>query len=797
MASLLYPCSSVALCVAATLQAMPNGHPLNPVGHTYDSCPSMVIAVDGSEWFAWHAYQSGRDQVRVRKVVADGSVSVDATLSTGHVNGPPALAAGADGSVWVFWSNYDEGRWRIIAREIRGDSVQEPVTLSSTAGDAVHPSAISSDHGSMIAVWTCRKNGRFVIQSSTLRRGQWGPTYDVSRATYDAYRPVVAAAQSDVWVFWDQYHRGNYEVVGRRISPRLGATGRVSPNDEYCLKPTAIGTAQGIYVAWLQKQDVVGGPGVVSQLHTLHAAVRRGAAWVPISENEPAAELTHGLMAKIEPQVVPTGGYLGRRTAPMWIHDRQHAWLLWERKTDHQGSTAFVSGDLLACRIDADEWDEPVVLYRGMVDYHVAHPRRPRHGRALVAASNVPTLHRRQYRRAEISLRKTSAFQQDEWTGWRPVTLPIPGELKERRALRVGEKKFELYWADLHCHSSLSADAEGEPDELLHYARDRARVDVVLFSNNDFYIVPMTQREYEWGNTLARAMTRPGEFLALQGYEWTSRIPGTPDAGLADPGNWTHPYQNRSTPNHRTVIYPDSGGPIVRFTEVGNDIRALHEVVARSQGLTLTQHARFEPTGHDVEVAMEVTAGWGRYIARHPSSFHEPLNRGRRLGFVANGDSHRRAPGLSGALTGIYAEELTVPAVLDALRQRRCFATDGSRIFVDARGESDRGSAFMGGQLTSHARRVSHSLTAIGTRVIETATLVRNGTDLKRFAGNGTRELRVAYNDSDLEPGRYWYYWRVAQERPAPPLSGNLMSAFGHLAWSSPLTVDVISVQPK
>ena len=44
-----------------------------------------------------------------------------------------------------------------------------------------------------------------------------------------------------------------------------------------------------------------------------------------------------------------------------------------------------------------------------------------------------------------------------------------------------------LFWADTHCHSVLSADAEGELDELAAFGRDIAGLDIMAIVDNDYY----------------------------------------------------------------------------------------------------------------------------------------------------------------------------------------------------------------------------------------------------------------------------------------------------------------------
>ena len=178
---------------------------------------------------------------------------------------------------------------------------------------------------------------------------------------------------------------------------------------------------------------------------------------------------------------------------------------------------------------------------------------------------------------------------------------------------------------------------------------------------------------------------------------------------------------------------------------------------------------------------MELVSGWGNYIARRPRSFYDALNRGARYACVANGDTHRRAPGLSGGLTAIFADELTAEAILEALRQRRCYATSGSRIFLDSRANG----RFMGQSVQAVGHKITLTLNAIGTRPITSVTLIRNGEEVKTFPAPGGCEIRVSYEDSFLAPGRHWYLWRVSQRPAAPALPGNVSVAHGHLAWSS------------
>lgn len=779
---------AAALVLGSSLPATAQetiSQPLNSAGTAYDSHVSGAIGSDGRTWIAWHSYEKGQDTIQAAAFQGSRATVPPVTLSQNSATCSPPSLTSTIGATWVVWSEQVENRWRVVGRRFYEGRWHPLVAISAADSDAIYPTSAAFPDGSVLVTWSDRREARSRIRGRLFQGERWNDPFAISSPRSDAFRPRVASLPTgQTWAFWDVYAKGHYAVRGRRILPEPGPIEQVSPSGQHCLKPVPLGASRGLFVAWLRKTDVLGGPGIISQFHTLHVGQRIDGEWVEVraqAGSTIAAELTQGLMAQVSPAIVPTGGYLGQRTQPMLVESAAGVWLLWERKADHRGRTWQVKGDLLARPIERRQWGETRTLHSGLVDYHLLETDEPAGHQLSLLASELPRQERRLYRRVECDLTTTADFAQESWEGWFPIELPVDEEVTPRKKITAQGQPYQLYWADLHCHSGLTADAEGEPDELMVYARDRARLDIVTFTNNDFiYDVPLTQYEFALSNYFARVFTQ-SEFLALPGFEWTSRIPGVLGALVSDRGNWTPPYQNRSFPNHRSVIYPSSGGPLLHYPEVENDIGRLHQAVARAGGITLTQHDAFEVRDSPVDVAMELTSGWSRYIQTHPKLFHAPLDQGQRLGFVACGDTHRRAPGLSGALTAIYARELTSEAVLEALRERRCYATSGSRIFVDARANE----TLMGSAVVAQDGEVTLTLQVEGTRPILSATLVRDGREVKEYTGTGSSSLGAHFTDRQPS-GTHWYYWRIAQTPETPDLPGNLNPAWGHLAWSSP-----------
>ncbi len=754
---------------------------INAEGCSYDSQPSFAVLPDGATWLAWKAYYRGQERVLARRL-RSGQPGPVIELAPAGVHDAPHVVAAGRRSAWIFWSTRPKDRWQIVGRCLHDGDWQPRVALSSTKDDALHPAAAIAPDGRTVLAFCAYREGRFQIRLRTRRNDTWGRAETISDTQHDAFRPTVAAGPGeDVWVFWDTYAEGDYAVMGRRILPQRGQPERISTPGGNCLKPVAVASDKsGLCVAWLRSVDVVGGEGAIDQWHTLRMAVRRDGRWRLVEDKTgkpDAAILTHGLLARMKPKPGPIWGYMGRRRQPMLLESNDGVWLLWERKSTRDGPTTKTTGQLIGRRYRNGRWDAPVVLHQGLVDYHMACDASTADRTVPVVASQLPRKHRRIYHHLFVGLDGGARLQQAVWTGWRPVKLPLETAVP-RHTIRVDGKTYKLYWADTHCHSGLSADAEGEPDELLHYARDRARLDLVVIQENDeIYNCPLTESEYALGGFFSRCFSHRDRFLALPGFEWTQRYPKEPGADPADYIGW--PWDG-TFPNHRTVIYPPAGGPIVRWTEVGNDVARLYEAVERAGGVMHTQHPTWVLAPRACELAIEVTSGWGIYI-RNPARVHKALNAGFRVGFVGTSDSHRRNPGLGGGLTGIYAESLTSEAILDAYRRRRVFATNGSHLILDAR---LNGRPM--GECVEGARPVRLSLLAKGTRPIVRATLIRDGRTLQTFDGTGATTLKVEHRDEGASVGKHWYYWRVAQQGRSPQYPSNVKVARGHLAWSTP-----------
>ena len=157
----------------------------------------------------------------------------------------------------------------------------------------------------------------------------------------------------------------------------------------------------------------------------------------------------------------------------------------------------------------------------------------------------------------------------------------------------------------------------------------------------------------------------------------------------------------------------------------------------------------------------------------------DALDRGRRYGFVGSGDRHDGHPGLaqrkpvSGGLAGILSEELTRAGVLEALRTRRVYATNGPRILLRV----TLGGGSMGSVLPAPPdTRAELSVRVVSPGRLERVDLVHNGVVSELVAAEGRRDVAFEGPLENLRPGDYVYVRAVQKD--------------GGAAWASPIYVD-------
>ena len=351
-----------------------------------------------------------------------------------------------------------------------------------------------------------------------------------------------------------------------------------------------------------------------------------------------------------------------------------------------------------------------------------------------------------------------------------------PGGLRaESNPIVVSAEAPRVLWADLHGHSHLS-DGTGTPADYFTYARDVAALDVAALTDHDHWGILTLDEEPTFWETIRAATARfhaPGRFVTLLGYEWTSWIYG-----------------------HRHVLYFEDEGDVLSSIDPRYESpRQLWEALAGRRAMTFAHHSAGGPIPTDwtippdpvLEPITEIASVHGsseaqdtpsRIYAAIPGNFvRDALDRGYRLGFVGSGDSHDGHPGLAhlaspaGGVAAIIADEATRPAILQALRARRTYATNGPRILLQvALGAHPMGSTIAAPDDDTLIARV------VAVNPLARIDVIRSGAVAASFRGDGARESAVQHKLADLRSGEYVYVRAVQHD--------------GGAAWSSPIFIE-------
>lgn len=246
--------------------------------------------------------------------------------------------------------------------------------------------------------------------------------------------------------------------------------------------------------------------------------------------------------------------------------------------------------------------------------------------------------------------------------------------------MRVEAQPLLPYWGDLHGQSEETCGTNTAL-EYFQYARDKAFVDIVGHQGNDFEI---TESFWKHLNQLTREFNRPGQFVAIPGYEWSG------NTGMGGDRNVF--FANEDEAMHRSshVLVQDRRGANTDchtakdlFSALaGRDVVTVAHVGGRYADIRIAHDGR-------VERSVEIHSMWGTF----EWLLHDALELGYRVGIVCNSDDHKgrqgaASPGAAmfgavGGLTCFLAPALDRRSVFEAMRRRHHYGTTGTRLHLD------------------------------------------------------------------------------------------------------------------
>ena len=346
----------------------------------------------------------------------------------------------------------------------------------------------------------------------------------------------------------------------------------------------------------------------------------------------------------------------------------------------------------------------------------------------------------------------------------------------------------KIYFGDMHVMTGACAPSlYGDTESALKYARDVFGLDFTSVTNWN------PEQSWPADSELFKKYNNDHEFVTLPGYE------------------------NGLRTGHKNVYFPGEDTPV----RPARTYEELFELLADRECLVISHHSnttsesdpeqswgpvQLDSINPKYERLIEICQNRGSFevdqvggevsFGGYGSSVRDFLAAGLRLGFVGGTDTHRGRPGsplshqsgldagenVTGGITGVLCDELTRPAIWEALKARRCYATTSVRILL----HFDVNGLMMGRdvQLTKESRKDFESRTirvkAAGTYPIDRIVIVRNGEEVHTRSIDAI-ECEVEWDDEQslsdvLDPKMkgVYYYAKVYQHD-------------GNMAWASPV----------
>lgn len=709
----------------------------------------------------------------------------------------PTIAVDGKGIVWVIWSQNLKGNWDLLARRFdpKSKTWSRIERLTTDEGADINAVAVRSSSGRVWLAWQGWRDGNFDILAMTLGERKVKPLRVGSEDANEWSPSIAADSKGNLFVAFDTYEAGNYDVrlwVINETSPDTKRVFAITQSPLFEASATVACDLQDrVWVAWEERganwgkdtgayyRDKGGNPGTT--LYNSGARVRV-ACWQNGQLLYPA-DVTANMPQRLR----------NFNSYPRLAVDRGgRVWLCFRHREGWRGRAGTHWQSYLTS-YDGNRWTTPIpVIYSdnlldnrpalvGLTTGHLlvvySGDGRYRYAGPLGVVNNALYA---AFLRFEVSnqpvLSEAMPFTVPEEV--KPVHPTEEQDISRLRAfkLTLAGKTYTLMRGEFHRHTEISADGggDGSLEDMWRYALDAANLDWIGNGDHD----NGSGREYTWWLTQKTTdiFHHPPKFVPMFSYERSVAYPsGHRNVMFAQRGVRT------LTRHPDTKGTPEKGAPdtqmLYRYlrqfdgicavhtsaTDMGTDWRDNHPVVEPVVEIYQGCRQNYEYLGapRSATKAEESIGGW------QPAGFvWEAFKKGIKLGYQASSDhiSTHISYGIA------FVERRTRSDLLNAFKRRHVYAATDNILLVVTCGEHLMGDEF------SVKEPPTLDIFVVGTAPIARLHIIKDfkhvyTTEPKR------REVKLRWQDNDVRKGRTsWYYVRVEQED-------------GQLAWSSPMWI--------
>lgn len=341
----------------------------------------------------------------------------------------------------------------------------------------------------------------------------------------------------------------------------------------------------------------------------------------------------------------------------------------------------------------------------------------------------------------------------------------------------TGQHGPALFWGDTQGQTGETVGA-GSLAQFFEYARDAVQLDFVTHSANDFQV---ERDSYAQVLEMTDSYTLDGSFVAFGGFEWSGNTPTGGDHNVLYADNAAAPLLRSSH-----ALLDDLSDVDTDCATIGDVYRVLRgeNIDAVTVAHVGGRLANLDLIETDITPVLEMTSvhGWFEWFAL------DALRRGLIVGLIAASDDHSGRPGGSfpslpvfgvrSGLAAVRANELSRRGILEALRQRNCYATTGERMVLTVTAGDHR----MGESWESVTAPIV-DVTVAGTSAIESIEIINADAVLAAWRPDtelSDRQLRVSWRGARDKNRTRVQDWNGHLEIAGAEIQGSRTWAFDH-----------------
>ena len=179
------------------------------------------VAAHGDDLFvAWTAYHDEANLVYLAHRRGNSWKTYRVSQAWGDYSGS-AVTVDGSGGVIVVWSDYRSDRWRLMSRrlELSTGRWSTEKYVAPAGRRQLFPRMTTDAAGRAWVVWQEFVEGSFgIFLSNQEDESGWSKPIQVSQSKSNQWEPAIASApDGSVWVAWDGYDNGNYDIFLRRF----------------------------------------------------------------------------------------------------------------------------------------------------------------------------------------------------------------------------------------------------------------------------------------------------------------------------------------------------------------------------------------------------------------------------------------------------------------------------------------------------------------------------------------------------------------------------------------------------